>query len=116
MAEKKLRRLSRRDLVEIIYEVRKNEAALLEENEALKKQLEERDFKISRAGSLAELSASLNGLFEAAQATADQYLSEIRAAAADADAGVPSAANIQPDAGADMTGGVSSAAEGSDHA
>lgn len=77
MTDKELRRLSRADLVEIIYEVRQNEAALQEEVESLKKQLDEKQKKISKAGSLAELSASLNGLFESAQATADQYLQEI---------------------------------------
>lgn len=80
MADRELRRMSRADLIEIIYELRKNEAALQAENEALRQQLEDRNAKISKAGSLAELSASLNGLFEAAQATADQYLKEIRVA------------------------------------
>lgn len=81
MADKKLRRLSRRELIEIIYEVRKREAALEEENEALKQQLADRRLKFSKAGDLAELSASVNGLFEAAQATAAQYLLSLRAAA-----------------------------------
>lgn len=78
MAEKELRRMCRQDLIEIIYELRKNEERLQLENESLKQQLKVRQTKIEKAGSLAELSASLNGLFESAQATADQYLREIR--------------------------------------
>ena len=80
MAEKELRRMSRSELIEIIYELRKSEEALQAEIEALEKQLEEKQHKISKAGSLAELSAGLNGLFEAAQATADDYLAEIQTA------------------------------------
>ena len=80
MAEKELRRMSRSKLIEIIYELRKSEEALQAEIEALEKQLEEKQHKISKAGSLAELSAGLNGLFEAAQATADDYLAEIQTA------------------------------------
>lgn len=70
--------MGRRELIEIIYEVRKRETALAEENEALKQQLADKQLKAEQAGSLAELSAALNGLFGAAQATADQYLAQIR--------------------------------------
>lgn len=102
MTDKELRRLGRRDLIEIIYEVRKNEAALQVENEALKKQLADKHRRISKAGNLAELSASLNGLFEAAQATADQYLAEIREVKkADRTAGGSGAETDRGDGGAE---------------
>ncbi len=78
MTDKEFRRLSRADLIEIIYELQQNEKALQQENEDLKHRLEERRETVSEAGSLAEVLAKVNGLFEAAQATADGYQEEIR--------------------------------------
>lgn len=76
MTDKEFRRLSRADLIEIIYELQQNEKTLQSENEELKRQREERRVAISEAGSLAEVLAKLSGLFEAAQATADGYRAE----------------------------------------
>lgn len=76
MTDKEFRRLSRADLIEIIYTLQKSEGSLREENEALKQKLEDRRVIIEESGSLAEALARLNGLFEAAQATADGYRSE----------------------------------------
>ncbi len=76
MTDKEFRRLSRADLIEIIYELQQNEKKLQGENEELKRQREERQVAVSEAGTLAEVLAKLNGLFEAAQATADGYRAE----------------------------------------
>ncbi len=76
MTDREFRRLSRADLIEIIYELQQSEKALRSEVEELKKRLEERQIAISESGSLAEVLAKLNGLFEAAQATADGYTEE----------------------------------------
>ncbi len=76
MTDKEFRRLSRADLIEIIYELQRSEKALQQENEALRRQLEDRRIAIEESGSLAEVLAKLNGLFEAAQATADEYREE----------------------------------------
>lgn len=78
-SEKDLRHMKRNDLVEIIYQYQQNEKTLREENEALKKALEDKSIKIDEAGSLAEAALKLNGVFEAAQAAAEQYLTEVRA-------------------------------------
>lgn len=85
MTDKEFRRLSRADLIEIIYELQQSEKALQEEIAELKRQLADRRAAVSKVGSLAELSAALNGLFEAAQATADEYLKEIEKARKQAD-------------------------------
>ncbi len=76
MTDKEFRRLSRADLIEIIYELQKNESLLRQENGELRQKLEERRVAIAKSGSLAEALAKLNGLFEAAQATADGYREE----------------------------------------
>ena len=78
MTDKEFRRLSREELVEIIYELQRSESALREENDQLRAKLADRSLKMEKAGSLAEASLALNGVFEAAQAVADQYLAAIR--------------------------------------
>lgn len=77
MTDKEFRHLRRAELIDIIYELQNNEAELQEEISVLKKQLEDKQLKISKAGSIAEAAVSLNGFFECAQATANQYLQEI---------------------------------------
>lgn len=86
MTDREFRRLSREELVEIIYELQRSEAALRDENDQLKGRLADRTLKIENAGSLAEASLALNGVFEAAQSAADQYLAAIRDAQAETQA------------------------------
>lgn len=76
MTDKEFRHLSRADLVEIIYELQKSERNLQAEIDKLNQKLEDRRIAISESGSLAEVTAKLNGLFDAAQATADDYRKE----------------------------------------
>ena len=78
MTDKQLRSLSRIQLLEILIK-------LSEENEELKKQIEEltqrlekREIAVERAGSIAEASLSLNGVFDAAEKAAEQYLDNIK--------------------------------------
>ena len=85
MNNKDLKKLSRRELVEIIYQMKKNEQRMQEEIEALRAALEEKRIKIAQAGSIAEAAASLTDLFAAAQATADLYLGEIACMKAEAE-------------------------------
>ena len=86
MAEKELRRMSREELVEIIYAMQQQQQQLEQENQQLTEKLQERTLKWEKAGSLADAALSLNGVFEAAQAAADQYLASIQAGQADAEA------------------------------
>lgn len=78
MTDKEFRKLKRDDFIEIIYQYQKREQRLLQENAKLHQQLEEKYTRIQNAGSIAEAALSLNHVFEAAQAAADQYLEEIR--------------------------------------
>ena len=77
MTDKDLRRLSRAELLDILYEQRKRYEDSLAENQALRQQLEDRTLRI------AEAAIQVNGVFEAAQAAADQYLASVKAATAE---------------------------------
>ena len=77
MTDKELRGLSRAELLEMMLELSKENEKLKAEAEELRNQLNEREIKLERAGSIAEASLALNGVFEAAQAAAAQYLENI---------------------------------------
>jgi cell division septum initiation protein DivIVA len=77
MISKELRRLSRRELVDIIYQLKKNEQEKLEEIAALEEALQEKRIRVSVAGSIAEAAADITQIFSVAQRTADLYLHEI---------------------------------------
>ena len=77
MVNKELKRLSRRELVDIIYQMKKNEQQMQEEIAALQEALEDKRIRLSAAGSVAEAAASITEVFSAAQKTADLYLHEI---------------------------------------
>ena len=78
MTERELRRLSRTDLLELLLAQRKeNEQlrCLLDQTQA---QLADRTIKINNAGSIAEASLQLSGIFDAAQDSCQYYLDNIR--------------------------------------
>ena len=77
MISKELKRLSRRELVDIIYQLKKNEQKMQEEIESLKNELEDKRIRISTAGSIADAAMSVTNVFSTAQMTADLYLREI---------------------------------------
>lgn len=78
MTDKEFKRLRRDELIDIIYALQQSEKALQEENESLRRRLSEREIKINNSGSIAEAALALNGVFEAAQSAADQYLEQVR--------------------------------------
>lgn len=78
MTDRELRRLTREDLLDIIYELQQRTQRLEQENETIRKQLSDRTMKLENAGSIAEAALAVNGVFEAAQAAADQYLAQVR--------------------------------------
>lgn len=78
LTKKELKKLRRTELLELLLEVTK-------ENEVLRKQLGEahrriasREIKLKHSGSIAEAALRLNGIFEAAQAAADQYVENVK--------------------------------------
>ena len=85
MTDKELKHLSRSELIDIIYELQKQNRLADEKASAAQAALSERELHIEKAGSIAEAALQLNGVFDAAQAAADQYLASIRCANADMD-------------------------------
>ena len=77
MITKELKKLSRRELVDIIYQMKKNEQQMQEEIAALQQAIEDKRIRLSVAGSIADAAADITQIFSAAQTTADLYLHEI---------------------------------------
>lgn len=77
MISKDLKKLSRRELMDIIYQMKKNEQQMQEEIASLQEALQEKRIRLSTAGSIAEAAASITNVFSAAQMTANLYLQEI---------------------------------------
>ena len=78
MTDKELRRLSRVDLLELLLAQRRENEQLrciLDQTQA---QLADRTIKIDKAGSIAEASLQLSGIFTAAQDSCQTYLENIR--------------------------------------
>lgn len=74
---KGLRSLRRSELIDIIYQLKKSEQALQEENINLRNELESKRISLSQAGSIADAAAAMTEIFATAQETADIYLGEI---------------------------------------
>lgn len=78
MTEKEMRRLSRADLLEMLIEQSTELQTLREKLSAAEAALAKRELAIDTAGSIAEASLQLSGIFEAAQASCQQYTDNIR--------------------------------------
>ena len=77
MDDKEFRKLRREDLIEIIYQYQRRDQKLTQENEMLRRQLEDRRIRLQKAGSIAEAAMALSGVFDAAQKAADLYLQSL---------------------------------------
>lgn len=78
MTEKELRRLSRRELLEMLITRTMENERLTEELQQAQKELSDRKLIQEHAGSMAEAALQLNGVFEAADRAAREYLETIR--------------------------------------
>ena len=85
MVSKELKRLSRRELVDIIYQMKKNEQLLQDEITALQESLQDKRLHLSTAGSIAEAAVSITNIFSSAQTAAELYLQEISCMKQDAE-------------------------------
>ena len=86
MTDQELRRLSRADLIDIIYTLQQQKEQAEQQLAQAQAQLQDRQLRLANAGSIAEAALSLNGVFDAAQAAADQYLQAVRTSAAETQA------------------------------
>ena len=77
MIGKELKKLSRRELVDVIYQLKKNEQQLQEKIAVLEETVQEKRIRISVAGSIAESAMDITNVFSTAQTAADLYLQEI---------------------------------------
>ena len=84
MRSKDCRHYSRRELIEIIYELERREERLERKLEKAKAKLKERSERMAQAGTLAEVTAMIAGLFEAADETAALYLTGVKTQAEEA--------------------------------
>ena len=78
MTDKALRRLSRRELVELLLAQSKEVERLRAELAQAEQKLKSRQILLREAGSIAEASMRLNEVFESAQKAADQYLLNVK--------------------------------------
>lgn len=78
MTDKELKRLSRKELLEMLLE----QSRLLDSRQAeidrLKAELENKNILLENAGSIAEAALKISGVFEAAQRAADIYLESVK--------------------------------------
>ena len=78
MTDREFKRLSRSQLIEIIYRFQLREEELMAENKKLKEQLEDRRIRMEHTGNIAEAALSINNVMQSAQDAAQQYIDEIR--------------------------------------
>ena len=75
MTDKEVKRLSRSQLIEIIYQLQTREEELNEKNRRLEEELNSKRIRMEAAGNIAEAALELNDVFQSAQSAAVQYLS-----------------------------------------
>lgn len=73
-----LKKLSKIQLLELLLEKSKENEELREQLNLKSKQLESKQLMLNEAGSIANAALKLNGVFEAAEAAAAQYLNNIK--------------------------------------
>ena len=78
MTDTELKKLRRRDLLELLVIQERENEGLREQNAQLQKRLEDRTLLLAQAGSIAEESLQVSGVFQAAQEAADRYLENVR--------------------------------------
>lgn len=78
--DRELKKFGRSELIEIIYEMQKQDEQYVAQIKSLEDELNRKEIKIAESGSIAEAALRLNGIFEAAQAAAEQYLQAVHAA------------------------------------
>ena len=78
MTDKEFKRLSRAQLIDIIYQLQLQIDDLTQQKNELNNALNDKRLRIEKAGSLAEASLEINDCFASAQRAAELYLDEIK--------------------------------------
>lgn len=79
MTDKEFKRLSRAQLIEIIYQLQLQIDKLSEQKQELESELKDKRLRLSNAGNIADAALEMNDCFRNAQKAAEQYLNEIKA-------------------------------------
>ena len=75
---RELKKLSRRELLELLIEQGREIDELRESLDNAEKKLADRSIKLNKAGTVAEAAFMLNNVYEATEAAASQYLENIK--------------------------------------
>ena len=86
MTDKEFKRLSRSQLIDIIYQYQLQVDKLTEQNQELKRRLEDKRLRLRNAGNIADAALEMNNCFRSAQDAAEQYLNEIKTLREEAEA------------------------------
>ena len=78
MTDKELKRLTRAQLIDIIYQFQLQIDKLTEQNQELERELADKRLRLSDAGNIADAALEINNCFRSAQNAAEQYLNEIK--------------------------------------
>ena len=78
MTDNDLKKLNRAELLELLVEQSKKIDQLQAQLDEANRKLADRQIEIDKAGSIAEASLRLSGVFQAAEEAAEQYLENIR--------------------------------------
>ena len=79
MTDKEFKRLTRSQLIDIIYQFQLQVDKLTEQNQELERELADKRLRLSHAGNIADAALEINDCFRSAQNAAEQYLNEIKA-------------------------------------
>jgi cell division septum initiation protein DivIVA len=79
MTDKEFQRLSRPQLIDVIYQFQLQIDKLTEQNQELERELADKRLRLQDAGNIAEAALTINDCFRSAQNAAEQYLNEIKA-------------------------------------
>ena len=78
MTDKEFKRLSRSQLIDIIYQFQLEQERLSAENEKLKKALADKRILVNNSGNIAEAALEIHNVMQSAQSAAEHYLEEIQ--------------------------------------
>ena len=78
MTDKEFKRLSRSQLIDVIYQLQLKQDELTAENERLSKELEDRRILVSKAGNVAEAALEIHNVMQAAQEGVEHYREEMQ--------------------------------------
>ncbi len=79
MTDKEFKRLSRAELIDVIYQFQLQIDELTEQNKELEQELADTRLLLSNAGNIADAALEINDCFRNTQKVAERYLNEIKA-------------------------------------